>query len=118
MLLFFFFSSRRRHTRCCCVTGVQTCALPIWPSGHAESRAARQEAEPGVRRRRTWRPCYVAFALEVSYTQSSASPSTTRTCQPQAGALTKREACLGQFKGSLAVSAPFGAMLSVWCVAS
>src|SRR5881296_2307733 len=27
---FFFFSSRRRHTRCCCVTGVQTCALPIW----------------------------------------------------------------------------------------
>src|SRR5881296_4461559 len=29
-LFFFFFSSRRRHTRCCCVTGVQTCALPIW----------------------------------------------------------------------------------------
>src|SRR5881296_4018477 len=26
----FFCSSRRRHTRCCCVTGVQTCALPIW----------------------------------------------------------------------------------------
>src|SRR3546814_18346722 len=31
-LLFFFFSSRRRHTRCALVTGVQTCALPIfWP---------------------------------------------------------------------------------------
>src|SRR3546814_4569799 len=28
--LFFFFSSRRRHTRCALVTGVQTCALPIW----------------------------------------------------------------------------------------
>src|SRR3546814_8046862 len=27
----FFFSSRRRHTRCALVTGVQTCALPIWP---------------------------------------------------------------------------------------
>src|SRR6184192_4505693 len=26
----FFFSSRRRHTRCRLVTGVQTCALPIW----------------------------------------------------------------------------------------
>src|SRR3546814_16342596 len=26
----FFFSSRRRHTRCALVTGVQTCALPIW----------------------------------------------------------------------------------------
>src|SRR3546814_8724123 len=27
----FFFSSRRRHTRCALVTGVQTCALPIYP---------------------------------------------------------------------------------------
>src|SRR3546814_9031317 len=34
--LVFFFSSRRRHTRCALVTGVQTCALPIfflWPAG-------------------------------------------------------------------------------------
>src|SRR3546814_2243798 len=32
MLVFvcFCFSSRRRHTRCALVTGVQTCALPIW----------------------------------------------------------------------------------------
>src|SRR3546814_4119211 len=30
--VFFFFSSRRRHTRCALVTGVQTCALPIWSS--------------------------------------------------------------------------------------
>src|SRR3546814_1952618 len=28
--LFFFFSSRRRHTRFALVTGVQTCALPIF----------------------------------------------------------------------------------------
>src|SRR3546814_9419457 len=28
--LCFFFSSRRRHTRCALVTGVQTCALPIF----------------------------------------------------------------------------------------
>src|SRR3546814_16944393 len=35
-LLFFFFSSRRRHTRCALVTGVQTCALPIfWATGGA-----------------------------------------------------------------------------------
>src|SRR3546814_1132823 len=27
---FFFFSSRKRHTRCALVTGVQTCALPIY----------------------------------------------------------------------------------------
>src|SRR3546814_4815115 len=29
----FFFSSRRRHTRCALVTGVQTCALPIYRKG-------------------------------------------------------------------------------------
>src|SRR3546814_4160989 len=32
---FFFFSSRRRHTSCALVTGVQTCALPIFPFAHA-----------------------------------------------------------------------------------
>src|SRR3546814_15167018 len=30
--MLFFFSSRRRHTRCALVTGVQTCALPIFLS--------------------------------------------------------------------------------------
>src|SRR3546814_7514387 len=34
----FCFSSRRRHTRCALVTGVQTCALPIFP--HPDERAA------------------------------------------------------------------------------
>src|SRR3546814_9478051 len=29
-MCFLFFSSRRRHTRCALVTGVQTCALPIY----------------------------------------------------------------------------------------
>src|SRR3546814_6977427 len=29
-VLIFSFSSRRRHTRCALVTGVQTCALPIY----------------------------------------------------------------------------------------
>src|SRR3546814_10382865 len=29
-IVVFFFSSRRRHTRCALVTGVQTCALPIY----------------------------------------------------------------------------------------
>src|SRR3546814_2949679 len=30
MCVLFFFSSRRRHTICALVTGVQTCALPIF----------------------------------------------------------------------------------------
>src|SRR3546814_4499901 len=32
----FFFSSRRRHTRCALVTGVQTCALPIYADAEDE----------------------------------------------------------------------------------
>src|SRR3546814_15446456 len=36
--MFFFFSSRRRHTRCALVTGVQTCALPIFAHGRRRSR--------------------------------------------------------------------------------
>src|SRR3546814_1399900 len=34
----FFFASRRRHTRCALVTGVQTCALPIFEA-YAASKA-------------------------------------------------------------------------------
>src|SRR3546814_8686627 len=36
----FFFSSRRRHTRCALVTGVQTCALPIFQRGCAPGCAS------------------------------------------------------------------------------
>src|SRR3546814_19550068 len=32
------FSSRRRHTRCALVTGVQTCALPIFSENGGEDR--------------------------------------------------------------------------------
>src|SRR3546814_14410381 len=46
-LLFFFFSSRRRHTRCALVTGVQTCALPIFPGCPSpRGLAARPPATP------------------------------------------------------------------------
>src|SRR3546814_10755244 len=41
-ITFYFFANRRRHTRCSLVTGVQTCALPIF-SGAGE-RAARRRA--------------------------------------------------------------------------
>src|SRR3546814_4611846 len=34
----FFFSRRRRHTRCALVTGVQTCALPIFVRAIADCR--------------------------------------------------------------------------------
>src|SRR3546814_16497204 len=56
-VVFFFLSSRRRHTRCALVTGVQTCALPIFAAdddgllefaavgaGRGGSRAGRRHA--------------------------------------------------------------------------
>src|SRR3546814_16060410 len=44
--MLFFFSSRRRHTRCALVTGVQTCALPIFGSPiSSESLAQASQAD-------------------------------------------------------------------------
>src|SRR3546814_609072 len=48
-ICFFFFSSRRRHTRCALVTGVQTCALPIFlldfaPKAYRPRRAVGSQA--------------------------------------------------------------------------
>src|SRR3546814_1259469 len=46
----FFFSSRRRHTRCALVTGVQTCALPIFDANgivsvHAKDKGTGKEQQ-------------------------------------------------------------------------
>src|SRR3546814_3118892 len=45
-LVAFFFSSRRRHTSCALVTGVQTCALPIW---RAKIFGAARQPSDGAR---------------------------------------------------------------------
>src|SRR3546814_4015224 len=48
----FFFSSRRRHTRCALVTGVQTCALPIFQRRSAaplpRKTASRSSTTPAI----------------------------------------------------------------------
>src|SRR3546814_14226412 len=55
IVVFFVFSSRRRHTRCELVTGVQTCALPIYrrsgydrghlaPSGNMPNKESQAES--------------------------------------------------------------------------
>src|SRR3546814_9418538 len=46
MLITFFFSSRRRHTSCALVTGVQTCALPIYEAFRQEVRAFLADRMP------------------------------------------------------------------------
>src|SRR3546814_1429004 len=44
--LYFFFSSRRRHTRCALVTGVQTCALPIFRPLNDRQHAGTKDRRP------------------------------------------------------------------------
>src|SRR3546814_3221825 len=51
IVCFCFFSSRGRHTRCALVTGVQTCALPIYRDRRWEGGAARRVADLLVPRR-------------------------------------------------------------------
>src|SRR3546814_14013241 len=46
-LCFFFFSSRRRHTRYALVTGVQTCALPIFEGRRSLSFGGRRVRSGG-----------------------------------------------------------------------
>src|SRR3546814_3009507 len=53
-LYVFFFTSRRRHTRCALVTGVQTCALPIFPTvegqrGAVDRPSPEEQASIGLR---------------------------------------------------------------------
>src|SRR3546814_19066173 len=43
LCFYFFFSSRRRHTRCALVTGVQTCALPIFKITQGLGAGSRPE---------------------------------------------------------------------------
>src|SRR3546814_1436621 len=79
----FFFSSRRRHTRCALVTGVQTCALPIWrkpaPKGRPRERARKAdrdaaEASPFSRERGNPGPRAVSLAaLGSCFRRSTAS---------------------------------------------
>src|SRR3546814_1309864 len=45
LFLCLFFSSRRRHTRCALVTGVQTCALPIYVLAVARLQATLQPGD-------------------------------------------------------------------------
>src|SRR3546814_8660773 len=64
--LFFFFSSRRRHTRCALVTGVQTCALPIFLEAGRRRNDRSLRAEWRRRACGHWRQIYPQDAVRLS----------------------------------------------------
>src|SRR3546814_3461209 len=61
-VFFFFFSSRRRHTRCALVTGVQTCALPIYEPMSSTASIARPDTVAGTIR---VSPVSLPFSLAI-----------------------------------------------------
>src|SRR3546814_3554096 len=70
----FFFSRRRRHTRCALVTGVQTCALPIYiratctsrPCGH--SRVLRAHTLYRLAALKGWQKTLGSMAMRMRCT--------------------------------------------------
>src|SRR3546814_5299664 len=52
VLFVLFFSSRRRHTRCALVTGVQTCALPIYQASASPAQGLGGARQCAARRAR------------------------------------------------------------------
>src|SRR3546814_1993132 len=70
-VVFCFFSSRRRHTRCALVTGVQTCALPIFSdideNRHQLDRGERyRELMACIERGQPWSSHQQGIVLDTS----------------------------------------------------
>src|SRR3546814_6583055 len=90
---FFFFSSRRRHTRCALVTGVQTCALPIFlggqffghthgfssPDGGSPADGLASPSRDGAS---VWTACRTS--IQIIFLESTMIPKYARRCDWQA----------------------------------
>src|SRR3546814_12816527 len=79
----FFFSSRRRHTRCALVTGVQTCALPIYRQfdmlrtlrdDRARRDAVREQKDQWRRADPSRAPAPAYMGKDVAIVDSALSP--------------------------------------------
>src|SRR3546814_1636155 len=78
----FFFSSRRRHTRCALVTGVQTCALPIYGQERRRRRATHLcQAAKRADHREKYRPmCPYPSGLHAGHRAVAAPQPSDRRC--------------------------------------
>src|SRR3546814_6331903 len=78
-MVLFFFSSRRRHTRCALVTGVQTCALPIYRQAGPLRLAPLWPHYKGTSMRLPLIPIVLSLALATS----CATPPPGTGCEGQ-----------------------------------
>src|SRR3546814_6762515 len=77
----FFFSSRRRHTRCALVTGVQTCALPIWYREDPQSLLRCKSALPHREPSRAENPSCSKILADRGWHRSEEASCRERVCQ-------------------------------------
>src|SRR3546814_3697500 len=91
LFLLFFFSSRRRHTRCALVTGVQTCALPIYCYREGARRFGweRRPTEPGTLRDGRW---LIGYGMSAAIRTNFMAPSQARAKLAPDGRLTVQTA--------------------------
>src|SRR3546814_8139610 len=75
----FFFSSRRRHTRCALVTGVQTCALPIFKVSTAVIYASYTTANGSLADHIVVCAC-ACYAIMISFSCLAWTPLARRLC--------------------------------------
>src|SRR3546814_10216993 len=86
LVVCFFFSSRRRHTRCALVTGVQTCALPIYAvSGTWISPLAEDDAVHFARQYVAGRPAVADATLLRDWTPRKANAGRERSEERRVG---------------------------------
>src|SRR3546814_4182376 len=74
----FLFSSGRRHTRCELVTGVQTCALPIYP-GRLDRDARKQRRARHRQEQRVARHYFPFFLHATHSTRNGCGRGAVRT---------------------------------------
>src|SRR3546814_7475215 len=102
MCLSFFFSSRRRHTICALVTGVQTCALPIFLVMLDDDDGVAEVAEAFERREQ---PVVVALvetdARLVEHVQDARQAAADLRGEADALALAARKRTRGAVEGEI-----------------
>src|SRR3546814_10402013 len=88
--MIFFFASRRRHTRCALVTGVQTCALPIFGPDQVLPKSGQLGAQ-APRRIEQWSLEFLfgvaqySPAMPVRHTTGLAGPGNMRSEESRVG---------------------------------
>src|SRR3546814_6936301 len=100
---FFFFSSRRRHTRCALVTGVQTCALPIYDGSRQGSVNASYYARGTLKWTPTELPITLTISGDYANYKDNGNPTATSAINPN-GPLARSEEHKSELQALMRIS--------------